>query len=189
MNNGELNWKEGKIFHSAATEVFTLKDLANDQDLMKKVDKIGESKGTYVNFKKDDIVTFPSEEDAEIYLDGFVIYNGEKRLALSCKAHNERLGFFACPMALFRRTPLMEKLQGQDVAEYDQFTTGNDFGEQLLIAKNDLARVKMMLGGEIRITDRMICHQYSFVMDEVTKKPRQDTSKLKPLICYKTKRI
>ena len=189
MNNGELNWKEAKVFHSASTEVFNLKDLDNDEELRKKVDKIGEAKGSYVSFQKDEIVSFPSEEDAVIYLDGFVIYNGEKRLALSCKAHSERLGFFACPMAIFRRKPLEAKLEGQDTSEYDQFAAGNNFGEQLLIAKNDLARVQMMLGGQVRITDKMSCHQYDFVMDAVTKQVRQDPNKLKPLICYKTKRI
>lgn len=185
MNKGELNWENAKIFHRADTEVYSMKSILEDPDLLKKVEKIGESRGAYVNFKQGDEIFFPDEAHAEIYLNGFVIYNGEKRLALSCKAYTERLGYFACPMAIFRRQPLMEKLEGQEVTEYDQFTADNNLGERLLIATTDLARVQMFLNSRVIVRDRLLCHQYTYVMDEVTKKLRQDTSRTKPLICYK----
>lgn len=187
--NGNINWEDAKLFLKADTKVYRLEDLQGEKAaaIMKELHSIGENRGVYVNFKPMEEVHFPKAEHAQYIVDGFVIYNGERRLSLSCMAYCEKYGYFAFPMSLLRRIPLQEKLQGQDRSEYDQLCTNNALGEQLMAAQDDFCRVQMLEGHTLVITDRLLGHRYGFVIDEVTKKPRQDTNKLTPLICYKVR--
>ena len=187
--NGNVKWEDAKLFLKADTKVYRLEDLQGEKAavIAKELHSIGENRGVYVNFKPLEEVVFPDAEHAQYIVDGFSIYNGERRLVLSCLAYCEKYKYFAFPMSLLRRIPLQEKLQGQDASEYEQLCTNNSFGEQLMAAQDDYCRAKMLEGQKLVFTDRLLGHRYNFVIDEVTKRARQDTSKLLPLICYKVK--
>ena len=189
MNNiSNEQWSEAKVFHSTDCEIYSVKDLlaSDDKALLRKIESIGESKGRYVNFKVGEVIQYPPVELGEIYLDGFYISNGEKRLALSCKAYTEKLGFFACPMAIWRRMPLQTKLEGQDISEYDELTTNNQLGEKLIMAKNDFVRVQMLAGKSQEITDKFTGHRFNYEYDKETGISHR-TNDLVPLLCYKSK--
>ena len=187
MNNIIINWAEGKVLHDPNTKVYKIADLQgeNGEQILKELNKIGESKRRSPFFNVDEKIYFPDPEHEEIYVDGFQIYNGEMRAILSVKAWCERYGFFAFPMSIFRREPLREKREGESKCEFEVFCENNPFGEKMLILPNDYVRYLAVRSKCVKIKDRMTGHQYGGAVDTVTNKWKVDYNSLKPFICYK----
>lgn len=186
MNNN-IDFTAAKLNTQSESIVIKLSELTdgNHQDVLSQIQDIG-NKPTYPHFSVNEEIIFPDNlEQFVLVADGFYIYNGEKRLSLSVLAYNKRYGYFQFPIALLRRKPIQEKLEGEEMSEYERLCEDNNFGERLLILANDYLRAKEMLGITLVVKDKLMLHQYGFTVDKEKKEAHQDTSQLKTLICYK----
>ncbi len=183
MNN-TVSFKDAHINVSSDCKVIKLGEFSSqDPSEISVIENIGK-RGLGVWFNPGDEIVFPSEEECTLFIDGFETSTGERRLALSCMAYCERYKFFAMPMAIFRRTPLMECQNGETVSEFERLLEGNDFGAQLLRRQADVDRVHQLCGKTIKVIDRLILHQPAFGLDDKNNLVRIP-DKFRSLVCFK----
>ena len=118
----------------------------SDESALKQFENIGQNKGLMFSFKDEEVITFPSAEDACVSPKSWKDKTGKTQRSLNCLAHSDIRGVFDFPIAALRRVPVDEDRPSL----YDD---DNVLGEMLAQSNlSDIERYKLLLGKTIKVS-------------------------------------
>lgn len=160
-------------------------DAKENADIAADIKRIGQNKGLPIYFKPSEVIVFPKREEMALRIDDFELYNGDIQLLLSCLAWNERYGYFAMPMSIFRRIPLDEKIGMSEKTDREILFEDNALGEEMCQQMPDIRRLEKLFDKTVIVKDRLALHQPSYDYDREKNLVIPNTERLRTLVCYK----
>lgn len=150
----------------------------SNQDALKALETIGQNKGLAFSFKDDEVITFPSIEEAAVSVKQWKDKSGKTQRNLTGLAHSDLRGQFEVPLAAFRRVPIEEE-------RAELYNEDNVLGETLAQSNlSDIERYKLLCGKTIRVTVVKL-HSREFEWDSEKKEWKIVEGKLNNLTCFR----
>ena len=188
MKNNNIDFKNAKINTREDIKTFTMAELMDEANAeqLAEFKKIGKNKGIGYFFYAGETITFPSKEDARIFVEDFEVVNGNIQLLLSVSAYHERYGYFPFPLSITRRVPINEVIDDQGATDLELLLKDNPVGSKLIMQQPDWSRMTYLLGHVVQISEVCKLHRPSFDKD-ASGNLHPNMEKLRTLVCYKMK--